>query len=388
MIITRAQLAEIFTKLDKDGNNVIDEAEFCDGYHRVNPEADKAAISAKWAAVSKSGPVTIDVLAQYWGIKLGTDDVDTDEMSDEKIVEVMALRGLVISIEEERKKRDEEAEAVKAAEAMLARASLGRSAGGRASRRNSRELMPGGGVREREQTRRESKVVQLRASSNVLQSEQSAEVSFLQAADVGEHDAVLKYIAAKGNVNVCDDRQETVLHKVCRIPPQEPSRWRELFSALKAAGLEMDYMDKRGKTALFTAAEYGRKDVVNWLITNGADINWLSNEWQTVLHQALVSNKADVVKPLLSDQHKHKIEDVNALDAQGRTALHIASFKADPEIIQLLLDAKADPSIADGNKYTAERLAERTGRRNSASLLHQAAMGQAAAAHIASEAHK
>jgi hypothetical protein len=92
-------------------------------------------------------------------------------------------------------------------------------------------------------------------------------------------------VARAGNVNVCDDRQETVLHKICRIPPQEPGAWRDLLVALKQADIEIDYMDKRGKTALFTAAEYGRKDIVNWLITNGADINWLSNEWQTILHQ-------------------------------------------------------------------------------------------------------
>lgn len=182
-------------------------------------------------------------------------------------------------------------------------------------------------------------------------------------------------------MNVCDDRQETVLHKVCRIPPHEPSKWRELLLALKNSGIELDYMDKRGKTALFTAAEYGRKDIVNWLIANGADINWLSHEWQTVLHQALVSNKADVVRLLLSEQHLHKLADnLNAVDSQGRTALHIASFKADPEIVQLLLDAKADPTIEDGNKITAEKLAERTGRRNSASIIHQAAARQAVAA--------
>jgi ankyrin repeat protein len=37
-----------------------------------------------------------------------------------------------------------------------------------------------------------------------------------------------------------------------------------------------------GKTALFTAAEYGRREIVNWLITNSADINHLTNDFQTV----------------------------------------------------------------------------------------------------------
>lgn len=193
MIITRDQLGEIFRKLDTNQNQVIDEAEFEAGYRQVNAEATAEAINAKWLTISKDGPVTLDVLAHYWGIKLGTDDVDTEGMNDEQIIEVMALRGVIISLEEERKRKLEEAEAVKSAEAMLAKASLGR----RMSRRGSREGMPGG-IAGRELTRRDSKVIQMRSLSNVLQSEQSAEVSFLQAADVGEHAAVLAYVQVRG----------------------------------------------------------------------------------------------------------------------------------------------------------------------------------------------
>jgi hypothetical protein len=35
-----------------------------------------------------------------------------------------------------------------------------------------------------------------------------------------------------------------VLHKVARIPPAEPSKWRELLAAVRDAGIEIDYMDK------------------------------------------------------------------------------------------------------------------------------------------------
>mmetsp|Transcript_18750 Transcript_18750/g.47865 ORF Transcript_18750/g.47865 Transcript_18750/m.47865 type:complete len:384 (+) Transcript_18750:72-1223(+) len=378
MIITSLELAEVFATLDTNHDSVLDAAEFTAGYAQINEDASASEIEAKWQAVSKGKPsATIEQLAAYWGIQLGTDDIETDGMQEDKIVEVMALRGLIISAREQRQ-REEEALSVKEAEEMLSRASLGRI-GRQGSNRNVI-----GGVSVRQLARRDSKVVQMKKSSNVLQSEQSAEVSFLQSADVGEHEAVLKYIQAKGNINVCDDRQETVLHKVCRMPPPEPSRWRELLQALKDGGIEINYMDKRGKTAIFTAAEYGRHDIVNWLITNGADINSLSNEWQTVLHQALVSNKPNVVRLLLSDQHMHKMDNINALDSAGRTALHIASFKADAEIVQLLLDHQADPNIEDTYQNTATHLAERTGRRDSASLLHNAALQAAAAEHNAS----
>ncbi|KAJ1617452.1 ankyrin repeat-containing domain protein [Pavlovales sp. CCMP2436] len=359
MIITSLELAEVFATLDTNHDSVLDAAEFTAGYAQINEDASASEIEAKWQAVSKGKPsATIEQLAAYWGIQLGTDDIETDGMQEDKIVEVMALRGLIISAREQRQ-REEEALSVKEAEEMLSRASLGRI-GRQGSNRNVI-----GGVSVRQLARRDSKVVQVCKYLEVRPSPDRSPPD-------------------PGNINVCDDRQPPPLHKVCRMPPPEPSRCPPLLQALKDGGIEINYMDKRGKTAIFTAAEYGRHDIVNWLITNGADINSLSNEWQTVLHQALVSNKPNVVRLLLSDQHMHKMDNINALDSAGRTALHIASFKADAEIVQLLLDHQADPNIEDTYQNTATHLAERTGRRDSASLLHNAALQAAAAEHNAS----
>mmetsp|Transcript_15226 Transcript_15226/g.40874 ORF Transcript_15226/g.40874 Transcript_15226/m.40874 type:complete len:394 (-) Transcript_15226:220-1401(-) len=384
MAITRELLGAIFNKLDINQDNFLSKDEFRVGYDRLQPEAPPGKFDKKWESISKGADyVTLEALALYWGITLGTDDLNTAGMGDDQIMEIMALRGMVTSIEEDRKRKEEEATAVKQAEAMLRKASVG-GGSGPASRRNSRRGSRGepvGGLVQRELTRRESKVVRLKTQSNVLQSEGQKEVAFLQAADVGEHDEVEALLKADVSVNVCDDRQETVLHKLCRIPPDDQTRWRELFTALLEKGLEIDYMDRRGKTAIFTAAEYGRPEILAWLVQKGADVNWLSNEYQTVLHQALVSNKPAVVRLLLSDRLRSKLEDINAIDAAGRTPLHIASFKADPEIVQLLLDAGADPLVEDNNKNSAARLAERTGRKNSAALLkhHQELAAQAAA---------
>ena len=87
---------------------LIDKEEFRVGYKEIAPDASSAMFDAKWATVSKGGEhVTLDALAAHWGIKLGTDDVATDGMSDEQIVEVMALHGLMLTMAEERKKREE-----------------------------------------------------------------------------------------------------------------------------------------------------------------------------------------------------------------------------------------------------------------------------------------
>mmetsp|Transcript_40333 Transcript_40333/g.93454 ORF Transcript_40333/g.93454 Transcript_40333/m.93454 type:complete len:137 (+) Transcript_40333:72-482(+) len=121
MIITSLELAEVFATLDTNHDSVLDAAEFTAGYAQINEDASASEIEAKWQAVSKGKPsATIEQLAAYWGIQLGTDDIETDGMQEDKIVEVMALRGLIISAREQRQ-REEEALSVKEAEEMLSR---------------------------------------------------------------------------------------------------------------------------------------------------------------------------------------------------------------------------------------------------------------------------
>jgi hypothetical protein len=169
-------------------SDLIDKSEFRVGYKEIAPDARAADVDVKWAAISKGAEhITLETLAAYWGIQLGTDDIATDGMSDEQIVEVMALHGLMLTMAEERKKRNEEAMAVKAAEDMLARAALGKNAPGKfAARRGSRELPSGIGIGERESKRRESKVVHIKCAGNALDDHISPELALLQVRAAGQ----------------------------------------------------------------------------------------------------------------------------------------------------------------------------------------------------------
>lgn len=108
-------------------SNLLEKKEFFDGYKLINPEADPLTMETKWKAVSAGREnVTLENLAAHWGIKLGTEEVDTDGMSEDQVLEVLALRGLVTTIRDEEKKKAEEARAVKEAEALLAKVRLRR----------------------------------------------------------------------------------------------------------------------------------------------------------------------------------------------------------------------------------------------------------------------
>lgn len=210
--ITSQQLSKIFAAVDADGNEVVDAAEFRSLFRRLNLGTTAKAVDAKWLTVSKDSgePVTFEALAHTWGVELSADEVGTDaDASQESIYEVIALRGLLLSMEAEAKDENVAMLAAAAAVALLEDAA-------RRPRRSSGQREP------RMLLRRDSLVVQVRATSNAI-SDESAHMSFWQAADVGECGEMLEYIAAGGNINVCDERKETVLHNICRMPPRAPT---------------------------------------------------------------------------------------------------------------------------------------------------------------------
>ena len=92
-----------------------------------------------------------------------------------------------------------------------------------------------------------------------------------------------------------------------------------------------------GYTPLICAAEKGRKDVVEFLLTHKADVSATSVNGWTALHAAAYFGNKDVVEVLLS----HKAN-VNAKDLDGYTPLHLASGGRHKDIVELLLTNKAD----------------------------------------------
>ena len=81
---------------------------------------------------------------------------------------------------------------------------------------------------------------------------------------------------------------------------------------LLAEGNEIDQRDiQYDATALQWASEYGHKDIVEILVSNGADLNALNNEGRTALHWATLNSKLETCKVLIKKGAKLNIRDEN-----------------------------------------------------------------------------
>lgn len=92
-------------------------------------------------------------------------------------------------------------------------------------------------------------------------------------------------------------------------------------------------------TALVWAAENGHGEIVNYLISLGADPNICDSENNTVLHWACLAGKLEAIYPLMSNT------DLNIQNIHGDTALHISARQSKTKICMLLMAHGASLNI-------------------------------------------
>ena len=107
-----------------------------------------------------------------------------------------------------------------------------------------------------------------------------------------------------------------------------------------------------GWSPLWEASFWKRKETVEYLLANGADINARTRNRESPLHGAVLGKDQSIVELLLS-----KDAEVNAQAENGMTALHRAVWQRSTAIVALLLEHDADKSIQDTNGITPLQLA-------------------------------
>ena len=170
--------------------------------------------------------------------------------------------------------------------------------------------------------------------------------------------AVADYLIDKGaNINARNTSGGSPLYCALRSV--------DLMERLISKGADVDVRAYLGLTALHQAASMGRLDAAKLLIDHGADLN-ARGDWGTILQTLIYrrgDSSAEMVRLLLKSGAK--LEPFSC----GNTELHIAAVQGSTEMARLLVERGAEVNAVNEDGHTPLYYAARHGHRRTADAL-------------------
>ena len=191
----------------------------------------------------------------------------------------------------------------------------------------------------------------------------------LTAADNGINNAVQFHLDMGVNINDVDSNGRTALMLASKAGHEEIVE--TLLSAgangsqdshsrggqvLLKRGADPNIQKKDGATALMYASQNGYSEVVQILLKGGADPNIQKKDGATALMYASQNGRSEVVQILLKGG-----ADTNSRTENGVTSLMVASENGHFEVVQILLKGGADPNIQEEDGWNALMFASENG---------------------------
>ncbi|XP_071099037.1 serine/threonine-protein phosphatase 6 regulatory ankyrin repeat subunit B-like [Haliotis cracherodii] len=180
---------------------------------------------------------------------------------------------------------------------------------------------------------------------------QHGRTALMRAALYAKKDTFDLLVSKGADLKLTDDYNDTVLHLACE------GGNRSIVEHI----LTLFDINSRGqydRTALMVAAMCAKKDVVDLLVSNGADITLNDDENNNVLQLACQGGNRSIVEYLLP------LFDINSRGQHGRTAVMRASLFAKRDIFDLLVSKGADLTLTDDYNDAVLHLACEGGSRS------------------------
>lgn len=182
---------------------------------------------------------------------------------------------------------------------------------------------------------------------NVNQEDKEGNTPLYRASEMGHTEAVKLLLSKGADVNKAKKDGDTPL----TIASYEGHT--EIVKLLLAKGADINKVDKDGETALYVASEGNHFDIVEMLRKAGANVNKADNRGRTPLYVASREGNVSSVRELL----KSKNVQVDKVDKDGWTPLMIASQFGAPLCARALLKAGANVNKAKPDGVTALHVA-------------------------------
>ncbi|XP_046580888.1 kinase D-interacting substrate of 220 kDa-like [Haliotis rubra] len=155
----------------------------------------------------------------------------------------------------------------------------------------------------------------------------------IDAASGGNRDVVNLLVANGSDVSLVDVDGNNILYYASVSGDMETVKY-----ILSLNIVDINSRGWNGRTPLMEAANLGNSDVVNLLVSNGADVSLVDDDGVNVLHMACEEEgDIEILKSVLSSN----LVDINVRDGSGQTAADVARFWGHQEMLDLLLSYDA-----------------------------------------------
>lgn len=149
----------------------------------------------------------------------------------------------------------------------------------------------------------------------------------MQAAHGGRKE-VFDFLVSEGaDISLLDNYGFNILHWACRGGSVEMVKY-----ILSLNGMDVNTTGTDGTTPVASAAWMGHKDVVDFLVGEGADVTLVSDLDENILHWTCQGGNVEMVRYILSQ----KFVDINARTKIGQTAADIAEVWGHKKVVRLL----------------------------------------------------
>lgn len=156
-----------------------------------------------------------------------------------------------------------------------------------------------------------------------------------------------------------DENQRQPLHFACFRGHGD------IADLLLQRGADIHARGNDGATPLDDACWKGHKDVVELLISRGANTQMVDYNLWSPIRTAVTYENLDIVEILLNTNPAN----ISKGDEGGETPLHVASWKGNIDIMNLLIERGADIDKPDDGRETPLHTASRWGRERAVRLL-------------------